>query len=230
MRIGLLISTAAICLAACGGAGGANDGSSASARPSDCPPEQKGSGVMVNMRYNYEDLLAANKWREDMFPSACAGTLANLVPDLPEGYGVMPTTKPHVMSSDQVYVAYAEMPEPLYSEPDNPNMPRDMDIIEYEIVRFSDDEMTQLRSWMTANPDNFLAGSVQGKEVYLLGGFGSGRPGKGDRIATSLHAFLDDNIVVRIRHKSLFTQQAGLHMAPLVESLLGDILAGEGKT
>lgn len=231
MRQHLLISAAIICLAACGGTSeGGNGSATRSAGAIDCPPEQKGNGIMVSSRYDYEDILEANSWREEMYPSACAGALANLVPDLPEGFGVKPTHKPYVMNDNHVYFAYAELPEPLYLEEGVPNQPRDMEMIEYEIVRFSSDEIATLKTWMTANPDNYLTSSVRGHDVHLIGGFGSGRPGKGDRLATSLHAFLDNNIVVRISHKSLFTQRGGLEIAPLVESVLGDILQGAGKT
>lgn len=190
----------------------------------DCPPVQKGKGIRVSSRYDYQDLLEANRWRTEMFPRDCAGSLAALVPDMPMGYGVRPTNRPYVMTNDQVYVAYASLPDPLYLGEDNPNIPPDLDAIEYEIVRFSDDEITKLRDWMTQNPQNYLTGDIQGEPVYLIGGFGSGRPGKGDRLATSLHALLDDNIVVRVSHKSLFSQRGGLDPSPLVKTVMGDII------
>ena len=224
MRQVLLAGAALALVAACGGG---DDGptQSANSNASDCPPEQKGNGVMVSSRYDYEDLAKANQWRSEMFPSTCAGRLAKLVPDLPPEFGVMPTRKPYVMNDDQVYVAYARLPEPLYLEPDTPNIPMDLETIEYEIVRFTDDEMTTLTDWMDANPNNFLTGEIAGKEVHLIGGFGSGRPGKGDRLATSLHALLAENIVVRVSHKDLFSQRGGLDVPPLVETVLGDIIS-----
>jgi type IV secretory pathway ATPase VirB11/archaellum biosynthesis ATPase len=128
------------------------------------------------------------------------------------------------MTKDQVHVAYAALPEPLYLGDDNPNIPPNLDSIEYEIVRFTAEEVATLRAWMTQNPDNYIAGEIRGEAVYLLGGFGSGRPGKGDRLATSLHAILADNIVVRVSHKSLFSQLGGLEPSPLVVTVMGDII------
>lgn len=203
---------------------GSDVGGSSMTTSADCPPTQKGNGIRVSSRYDYEDLLKANRWRTEMFPRNCAGQLAALVPDMPAGYGVRPTNKPYVMTNDQVYVAYASLPDPLYLEEDVPNIPPDLDAIEYEIVRFSTDEITKLRDWMTQNPPNYLIGDIQGESVYLIGGFGSGRSGKGDRLATSLHALLDDNIVVRVSHKSLFSQHGGLELSPLVQTVMGDII------
>lgn len=211
-------------LTACGGGdeNTSNRGGSASA---DCPPDQKGNGIMVSSRYDYDDLLKSNQWRTSMFPSKCAGSLAKYVPDMPEGFGVVPTHKPYIMNDNQVYVAYGELPDPLYLEDDIANIPVDMDRIEYEIVRFDDEDLAKLTSWMEENPDNYLSGEVDGHAVHLIGGFGSGRPGKGDRLATSLHAILDDGIIVRVSHKSLFTQRGGLQLSPLVERIMGDIIS-----
>lgn len=190
----------------------------------DCPPNRKGNGVAVSSRYDYQNLLAANRWRKEMFPRACAGPLGALVPDLPMGYGVRPTNRPYIMTNEQVHLAYATLPDPLYLEEDMPNIPQDLDTIEYEIVRYSNDEIAKLRDWMAQNPKDYLTGDVQGTPVYLIGGFGTGRPGKGDRIATSLHVPLEDNIVVRVSHKSLFSQRGGLDISPLVETIVGDII------
>lgn len=224
MRTILAASLASVLLAACGGSSEPGPSASQKAATADCPPEQKGNGVMVSSRYDYEDLLEANKWRTEMFPAACAGSLAALVPDLPDGFGVKPTHKPYIMNDEQVYIAYARLTDPLYLDEETANVPVDIETVEYEIVRFSDDEMKTLTDWMSANPDSYLTSSVAGQEVHLIGGFGSGRPGKGDRLATSLHALLDGNIVVRISHKDLFSQRGGLDVPPLVETVLGDII------
>lgn len=228
MRSILLASFASIVLVACGGGGDLGPSGSQRSASADCPPEQKGDGIMVSSRYNYEDLIEANKWRNEMFPATCAGSLAALVPDMPDGFGVKPTHKPYVMNDEQVYVAYARLVEPLYLDEETANVPVDLETIEYEIVRFTDEEHKTLTDWMTANPESFLSGSVAGHDVHLIGGFGSGRPGKGDRLATSLHALLDDNIVVRISHKELFSQRGGLDVPPLVETVLGDIITRSG--
>ena len=223
-----LSAAAILALGACGGGSESEVSGSSKAAASDCPPDQKGNGIMVSSRYDYEDLIDANKWRLEMFPATCAGSLADLVPDLPSGFGVKPTHKPYVMNDNQVYVAYARLVEPLYLDDENANVPIDVETVEYEIVRFTDEERTTLTDWMSSNPDSYLSGTVAGHDVYLIGGFGSGRPGKGDRLGTSLHALLDDNIVVRISHKGLFSQRGGLDVPPLVETVLGDIIARSG--
>ena len=103
------------------------------------------------------------------------------------------------------------------------NVPPDLDRINFEIVQFSDEEMTKLQTWLDQNQDDFLSGRVADQDVYLLGGFATVRPGKGDRLATSLHLFIGNNTVVRISHKSLFTQTPGLQISPIVESYIQDI-------
>lgn len=226
MKHQVMASAALILLAACGGAGDDGGGSQiGAANLSDCPPQQKGNGMMVSSRYDYADLIEANKWRDEMFPRGCAESLANLVPDMPNGFGVKPTNKPYVMKDDQVYVAYARMPEPLYLESGDPNLPRDMEAIEYEIVRFSDDEIATVQTWMADNPNAYISNTIAGQDVHLIGGFGTGRSDKGDRLATSLHAFLDNNIVVRVSHKDLFSPRGGLDVPPLVETVLGEIIS-----
>lgn len=221
----LALAIAGVSIIGLTGCGNSSDLASTSrAVSTDCPPAQKGDGVLVGSRYNYEDLLAANQWRTDMFPRDCAGALGALVPDLPAGYGVRPNYKPYVMKTDQVYVAYAALPEPLYLEDGNPNIPPDLDSIDYEIVQFKAEEIATLRDWMTQNPDNYTTGEISGDPVYFLGGFGSGRPGKGDRLSTSLHAFLADNVVVRVSHKGLFSQRGELEPPPLVVAVMGDII------
>lgn len=220
----LTVLTGAAMLAGCGGdTPGERPSGQASA---DCPPIQKGNGIMVSSRYDYDDLQKANQWRTDMFPASCAGSLASMIPDLPDGFGVAPTTKPFIMTEDHVHLGYGELPEELFLEDGITNYPPNLNLIEFEIVRFTDDEMKTIRDWMDANPKNYMTGEVRGEPVYLIGGFGTGRPGKGDRLATSLHAFPSDNLVVRVSHKSLFTQRGGLELSPLVERVMGDILDG----
>ncbi|MEM1036733.1 MAG: hypothetical protein AAGI14_08240 [Pseudomonadota bacterium] len=65
-------------------------------------------------------------------------------------------------------------------------------------------------------------------DAHFLGGLGRGCLGKNDRLVTFLHVLLDGNVVVRIRHKGLFSQRGGLDVAPLLETVLGDITARSG--
>lgn len=210
-------------LAACGGASN-NTYDTGGKAAKDCPPLQKGNGIMVSSRYNYDDLLKANQWRTEMFPRACAGNYADLIPDLPAGFGVVPTHKPYIMTDNHVHLAYGELPDELFAEEGIANVPLDLNRIDFEIVKFTDDEIAKVRAWMDDNPKSFQTNEVNGETVFLIGGFGTGRPGKGDRLATSLHAFLDDGTVVRVIHPSIFSQTGDPDFSPLVISIMGDIL------
>ena len=217
----LLNATAAL-LVACGGPVVGDTASASKEAKANCPPVQKGNGLMVGLRFDYDDLAEMNTWRETLFARSCAGALGDLIPDLPDGHGVVPDTRPYIMNDSQVYLSYAPLPDPLYID-EMANVPPDLDRINFEIVQFSDEEMTKLQSWLDQNVDEFLSGRVADQDVYLLGGFATMRPGKGDRLSTSLHFFLGQNTVVRISHKSLFTQTPGLQISPIVESFIRDI-------
>lgn len=221
LKQSLFVAAAAL-LVACGGATKDDNASTAGNINADCPPVQKGSGLMVGSRFDYEDLAEMNTWRDTLFSRSCAGALGDLIPDLPDGHGVVPDSKPYIMNDSQVYLSYAPLPDPLFLD-EVANVPPDLDRISFEIVRFSEEETTKLQTWLEQNPDDFLSGRVADQDVYLLGGFATLRSGKGDRLATSLHFFIGDNTVVRISHKSLFTQTTGLQISPIVESYIRDI-------
>lgn len=211
-------------LVACGGQSFDETGAGSETANADCPPVQKGNGIAVSSRFNYDDLLESNRWRDTLYARDCAGALGALIPDLPSGYGVIPTVRPYVMNEQQVYLAYAPLPDPLYID-EVPNIPLDIKRMDFEIVQFSADEMSKLKAWMAQNPSDFFSGQVGSREVYLIGGFAATRPGKGDRLSTALHLLLENNTVVRISHKSLFTQTPGLVVSPIVESFVQDISA-----
>lgn len=222
MKRFLLLSAAVLILAACGGADSTSGGGSS--KSAECPPDQKGSGVLVSSKYDYNDILDANKWRKDMFPRSCAGLLADLVPTLPAGYGIKPTHKPYVMNDNQVYLGFAELREPLYNEEGFANLAQDQDMIEFEIVRFTEDELSKVKTWMAENPDHFMTTEMNGQTIYLMGGWATGRQNKGDRLTGGLTAIYDKGIVVRLVHKSIYKQQKELEVSNLVETVMGDIL------
>ena len=217
----LCAATAAL-IVACSGPVSGDTVSASGKSDADCPPVRKGDGLMVGTRFDYEDLAEMNSWRETLFERSCAGALGDLIPDLPAGHGLVPDPRPYIMNDTQVYLSYAPLPDPLYFD-EIANVPADLDRFSFEIVQFSDDEMTKLQTWLAQNPDSYVSGRVADQDVYLLGGFASIRPGKGDRLATSLHLFVGKNTVVRISHKSLFTQTPGLQISPIVESYIQDI-------
>ena len=101
-KVGSLM--AAFLLFALGGCGVEESSGGGSSTASNCPPEQKGDGVMVGSRYDYEDLLEANKWRTEMFDARCADDLAFMTPELPAGWDLIEATGVAVDSRDHVWV------------------------------------------------------------------------------------------------------------------------------
>lgn len=194
-------------------------------KSAECPPDQKGNGIAVSSRYDYKDLEQANKWRDEMFPRSCAESLAELVPDLPAGFGVMPTSRPYIMNDKHVFLSFAELREPLYNDEGWPNTPQDLDMIQFEIVRFDDAEIAKVREWMATNPGDFMTTELNGHEIFLMGGMATGRRGQGDRLSGGLTAIYDKGLVVRLVHHSIYSQTGGVDVSPLVETVMGDILA-----
>ncbi|MEO1660457.1 MAG: hypothetical protein AAFR51_05680 [Pseudomonadota bacterium] len=217
-------------LNACGVAGDDSAGAKGTAQAGEinCPPAQKGNGIAVSSRFDYDDLLDSNRWRDEMYSKSCAGSLAAYVPDLPEGFGVVPTVQPYIMNEDQVYLSYGEIPEPLIDEESGqPNVPADLDRIDIEVRRFSADELTEARTWLAANPKDYVTAEIDGETVYLVNGLGFGRMGKGDRLLTALQVFQDNGVVLRVSHRSLFNSAGGLSISPLVDGVMSDMLTAE---
>ena len=221
-KVGSLM--AAVLLFALGGCGVEESSGGGSPTASNCPPEQKGDGVMVGSRYDYEDLLEANKWRTEMFDASCAGDLAFMTPELPAGWGVMPAPKPYVMNGDRIYLRIAELPTPLYNAGDQANVPPTLDNLDLEIVKFAPEEMQQLRSWMATNDNAYLESDVDGSPVYLMGGGATGRPGKGDRLSGGLTAVFDSGLLGKVSHKNLYSQMGGLEIAGITRSVMADLI------
>lgn len=231
MRFGFLfVSVAAVvALGACGG-NSENDSAMDPAKANKisqgtCPAVQKGNGIAVGSRIDYDDLLDSNTWRDEMFSESCAGGLAAFVPSLPEGFGVIPTVQPYIMNDNQVYLAYGEIPDPrIDAMSGQPNIPSNMDRIDIEIRRFTPDELEAAKTWLSANPDEFFSAEINGQTAYLVNGMGFGRVGKGDKLLTALQIFRDDGVVLRVNHRSLYNQTGGVNISPLVERIMVDML------
>ena len=231
----LLLALATVAMSACGDENDSSrDSSSANgaklaSASGDCPARQKGNGLSVSSRYDVEELIESNKWRTEMFSKTCAGALQDRVPDLPEGFGVIPTVKPYLMGDDHVYLGYAELPETLISEMTGQAfVPNNMEPVFFEIRRLPDEEMQIIKDWIASNPSEYFISEVRGQTVYLVGGFGLGRTAKGDRVSTSLQAFLDNNLVLRVTHKSLYDTPGQVTISPLVERIMGEMIAADG--
>lgn len=199
---------AAAVLASCGGGDEAGGGASASG---DCPPEAKGSGVFVGSRVNIDDAMKYTFWLEDYPPKSCAGKLADLIPDLPAGYGLAPTslTKPPIMGDDHIAFALGEMPAELISENDVANFPMDTKRIDYEIVRFTPDERATMDAWFASNPDSYLTKNFEGQDIYLAGALATMRPGKSGRVGTGIVVPLKENLLLRMSYTEMLTDLKG---------------------
>ncbi|MEM1402238.1 MAG: hypothetical protein AAGG55_02800 [Pseudomonadota bacterium] len=222
VRTRLLVATLFVSLGACGDGESTDFGASTT---SSCPPAQKGDGLMVGSRYDYEDLFEANRWRTEMFDASCAGDLAFMTPVLPSGWGVMPAPKPYVMNDEQIYLRIAELPTPLYNAEDQANVPPTLNNVGLEVVKFAPDELDKLRSWMAENEGAYLASKVDGHPVYLMGGGATGRPGKGDRLSVGLVAVFDSGLIVKVSHKNLYSQMGGLEINGITRSVMSDLIA-----
>ncbi len=219
-----------LALAACGASGGSTaPGDPSERRAAACPPERKGDGLLVNQRYDMEDILAAQQWREDIPPASCAGSLARYVPEFPESYGLAPDSKPYVMNSDQVYLSVGELPDELLNEYGTANLPQGYPLLFVELVRFSDEEIAKARQWMAENPDGYKTYDIDGREAYLMSGLAIMRPGKGDRIGTSLIGFPEGNIVAKVAHQAIMQRdEVGLRPGHIAYETMSDILDSAG--
>ena len=230
-KTALALAAATIALGACGGSAenpSNGSGERSAVASGDCPPVQKGNGIAVGSRFDYDDLLDSNRWRDEMYSKSCAGSLAAYVPELPDGFGVVPTTKPYIMNEDQVYLSYGEIPEPRIDEMSGqPNVPADLDRIDVEVRRFSADELAEAKEWLAANPKDYVTAEINGETAYLVNGFGFGRMGKGDKLLTALQVFQDNGVVLRVSHRSLFNSAGGLTISPLVERVMSDMLSAD---
>jgi hypothetical protein len=190
-----------------------------------CPPDKKGNGIMVSSRFDIDDVLSAQKWRRDMFPKSCAGTLADLVPDLPDGYGIPPAARPYTMNSDQVYLAYAETKGVPDGADIQTGIPRDNDVLYFEISRYTPEEYAQLTQWMADNPGDYLDRSIDGQTLYLMGGVGIFFGQRKINVPRGLTALYDDSqIVIRMSHASLFNPIPDQPIGASAEALMRDIL------
>ena len=219
-------------LTACGGGNEAvgEDGSkSAANRSAECPPEQKGDGIMVSSRWDYEAIQKAQNWQTEIPPRSCAGSLSRYVPEFPEGYGLAPSHRPYVMNDNQVFLTVAELPEQLVNEHGTANVPQGLQMLSVEILRYTGDEIAKLQTWMENNPDSYRTTQVDGKAAYLMGGMALTRLEKKDRLASGLVVILDDNVVVKVFHPDVYRMATEvLEPSGIVYEITKDILDRAG--
>ena len=235
MRKTLLASCCWLLLSACGsagkdGTGQAEAGSAGGERSAECPPVRKGDGVLVSSRWDFEDLERFQNWQETIPPANCAGALGKLIPDFPEGYGLTPNNKPYVMNNEHVYLLLAKVPDQLKNEYGGAYIPENMTKLGLEILRFTPEEISKAKGWMADNPDGYRTTEVNGLEVYIMGAMALIRPGKPSRMGGGLVAFLDENIVVKIKHPDVFRPDAeALAPGGIVYDAMNAIIEASGR-
>ncbi|MEM7728439.1 MAG: hypothetical protein AAF311_04105 [Pseudomonadota bacterium] len=218
------VATALTSLSGCGEENGEPSSRSAPGQAEYCPPDKKGSGISVASRYDYEDLLEAGKWRTEIFPRRCAGELGAIVPDLPDGYGLAPSSRPYIMNADHIYLEYADMEGVVDNGEAMDNVPQGNDRIFFEISRYSADELARLRQWMAENPDNYLTRTVDGQTVYLMAGVGIFFQERTIRVPAGLTAIYDNGLLIRLSHASMFTRDRDAPVDPLALGLFRDMM------
>lgn len=205
---GAFAASAALLLASCGGE---DAGPSASSGVTDCPPQVKSGGLSVGSRVNIDEAIQYTFWMTDYPPLSCAGDLADLIPSLPAGYGLAPTTLTRLplMGDDHIAFSLGEMPADLMTQYDTANVPLDMKRIDYEVVRFTSGEMSNMRAWFSNNPGSYFTKTFEGQEIYLAGAVATMRPGKPGRIGAGLTLLMKDNLVLRISYTDMLVQLSG---------------------
>lgn len=203
--LGLVVATS---LAGCGGEGPSESSSSVSA---ECPPKTKGSGIAVSSRVNIEDAMKYAVWQRKYPPLKCAEDLAPLIPDLPDGYGLAPSSlsRPPIMGEDHVAFSLGELPAQLMTVDDVPNVPTDTKRIDYEIVRFTAAERKTMETWFETYPDAYSTKTFEGETIYLAGAVATMRPGKGGRVGTGIIVPLDNDLLIRMSYTDMLNQLSG---------------------
>ena len=167
-----------------------------------CPP-QVGSGLGVGQRVDIDAAMAFTTWRDDYPPRDCAGALAGLIPDLPEGYAVAPATltTPPIMGDDHVAFKLAEPPNPRTTPDGMASAPTET--LMFEIVRYTPEQIASFRSWFEANVDATIPVTLQGHEVRMASGAATMVPGRSTRIGTGLTTFLGDELVLKVSYTGM---------------------------
>ena len=218
-----LVGLSALALTACGGG---SPSVSSEASSTGCPPALKtANSLSVSGRYEggIEAMMEWNQWRDELPPRSCAGTLGKLMPSLPEGFGVFPELKPPIMSDDHIYISYARMPDDLSPDPVTtlPRPPVDNEIINIELVIWSDEEMENFERYISnaREGSDYLKYNLNGQPVYSIAEYGA-FPST-DKMSRGLMMRFPGNLVAKVMHKDIYATQGDVLAGP---SVFKDIL------
>ncbi|MEL6414538.1 MAG: hypothetical protein AAFQ15_06315 [Pseudomonadota bacterium] len=218
-----LIGLSAFALTACGGGNSTSNSNTAS---NGCPPAVKNeNSLLVSGRYEggIDAMIEWNQWRDELPPRSCAGSLGNLMPSLPEGFGVFPELKPPIMSEDHIYISYARMPDDLSPDPvtTQPRPPVDNEIINIELVIWSNDEMTNFERYLSnaREGSDYLKYNLNGQPVYSIAEYGAFPTT--DKMSRGLMMRFPGNLVAKVMHKDIYSTQGDVLAQP---SVFKDIL------
>lgn len=204
----LFVSSAVFVLASCGNG---EDTSGPLSASGDCPPAARKGGLSVSSRVNIEEAMKYTQWLLVYPPQSCAGSLAGMIADLPDGYGLAPSslTRPPVMGEDHVAFSLGEVPDALTTQNGTANVPLDMKRIDYEILRFSPEERATLDAWLAGNKASFITKTFEGQQIYLAGALATMRPGKPGRIGAGITVLLRNNLLLRMSYTDMIAELGG---------------------
>lgn len=202
----LLSASFLILLSACGSESPEKPTSNNSGTASECPPLPKASLSAVQRAGGMESLERYSKWQKKLPSKSCAGSLASLIPDLPDGYGLPPNVRPPIMMEGHVYLKYVEMPKQigdsaleLINFANNPQF-------EFEIVQLSEEQAIKFKNWFKNNPKSYTDYNVDGRPFYATGGGGWYIPG--NKLSGGVGTILKNNVLIKFSMPKMYSDKS----------------------
>ena len=197
---------ALIVVMAISGCGGDEDSNQNTASDSKCPPQAKSGLSAIQRAGGIESMEKYSKWQTELPPKSCAGSLASYIPDLPEGYGLPPNTRPPIMSDGHVYLKYVQIPDNATGEAlDMINFAQQPQF-EFEIAQLTTDEAKLFTDWFANNPKSYSEYPVEGRMFYATGG------GvwymEGHTISGGIGTILDNNVMIKFTMPKMYADKA----------------------
>lgn len=179
--------------------------STATSRDKDCPPEPSSSLSAIDRMGGLDNLQKYSIWQGSLPPKSCAGSLASYIPDLPDGYGLPPSSKPPIMKEGHVYLRYVKMPISKNGEaPELPNMSLQPQF-EFEIVQLSKQQASTFRKWFKENPSSYSEYLIGNRMFYATGG--GVLYMQGHRLSGGITTILANNILIKFSMPKMYTDK-----------------------